>query len=86
MAQGAIKKKAVASKKPAALGPKRGGNRVIAPKKSSLIKKQKIVKKNCGALTAMTEKSLAQKAGHLELLAGGKKDKKKAEAEKKTKK
>jgi hypothetical protein len=27
-------------------------------------------------LTAMTEKNLAEKAGHLELLGGGKKDKK----------
>jgi hypothetical protein len=27
-------------------------------------------------LTALTEKNLAEKAGHLELLAGGKRDKK----------
>jgi hypothetical protein len=30
----------------------------------------------------MTEKHLAQRAGHLELLTGGKKDRKKIEAEK----
>jgi hypothetical protein len=35
-------------------------------------------------LTAGTERSLAERAGHLELIAGGKKDKKKQDAGKKT--
>ena len=33
-------------------------------------------KKHTAGLTAMTEKSLASKAGHLEMLHGGKKDSK----------
>ncbi|OJJ70565.1 hypothetical protein ASPBRDRAFT_90713, partial [Aspergillus brasiliensis CBS 101740] len=60
---------------PSALGPKRGP-RQIAPKKAMLIKQQKLTKKLTAGLTAQTEKNLAEKAGHLELLAGGKKDKK----------
>ncbi|GFF29414.1 conserved hypothetical protein [Aspergillus udagawae] len=66
--------------RPTALAPKRGP-RQIAPKKATLIKQQKITKKLTAGLTAKTERSLAQRAGHLELLAGGKKDKK-AEKEK----
>lgn len=73
------------------------GNRVIKPKKASLIKQQQIKKvclhddhsarrvrsrltraqKHTAGLAAMTEKSLASRAGHLEMLHGGKKDKKK---------
>ncbi|KAK3646473.1 hypothetical protein LTR56_008571 [Elasticomyces elasticus] len=52
------------------------GNRVIKPKKVALQKQQKTNKKHTSGLTAMTEKSLASKAGHLELLRGGKKDRK----------
>ncbi|KAJ9666306.1 hypothetical protein H2201_003494 [Coniosporium apollinis] len=33
-------------------------------------------KKHTSGLTALTEKNLAEKAGHLEMLRGGKKDKK----------
>lgn len=33
-----------------------------------------LLKKHSAGLTAMTEKSLADKAGHLELLRGGKKE------------
>ncbi|KAK5000833.1 hypothetical protein LTR66_000379 [Elasticomyces elasticus] len=74
MAQGAVKKsKPAAPRKPASLGPKRGA-RVIKPKKSALIKQQKMNKKHTSGLTAMTERSLAEKAGHLEMLRGGKKD------------
>ncbi|PIG88881.1 hypothetical protein AARAC_002566 [Aspergillus arachidicola] len=61
---------------PRALGPK-PGPRQIAPKKQSLIKQQKMTKKLTAGLISKTERNLAQKAGHLELLAGGKKDKKK---------
>ena len=48
---------------------------MIKPKKASLISQQKIKKKATGQLTAKTEKLLAEKAGHLEMLRGGKKDK-----------
>ena len=55
-------------------GPKRGA-RVIKPKKPTLVAQQKIKHKSSAGLTAQTEKMLAQKAGHLEMLKGGKKDK-----------
>ncbi|KAL1652347.1 hypothetical protein SLS58_000474 [Diplodia intermedia] len=79
MAQGAIKQKV----KPAA-GAKKGsqalkprGSRQIAPKKTKLIQQKKLLKKHSSGLAAVTEKQLAEKAGHLEILRGGKKDKKK---------
>ncbi|KAJ4364021.1 hypothetical protein N0V83_009476 [Neocucurbitaria cava] len=76
MAQGAVKKsKPVAARKPSNPGPKRGA-RVIKPKKASIISQNKIKHKSSAGLTAQTEKLLAQKAGHLEMLKGGKKDKK----------
>jgi len=84
MAQGAIKKTSGGlsqkSKRPTALAPKRG-TRVIAPKKSKLIAKKKLTKKHSAGLTALTEKNLAQKAGHLEMLVGGKRGKKAKERE-----
>ncbi|KAL4922744.1 hypothetical protein BDW62DRAFT_2504 [Aspergillus aurantiobrunneus] len=78
MAQGPLKKAKAGTgpKRPKALGPKRGTNGTIAPKKTSLVKQQKLTKKLSAGLTAKTERSLAQRAGHLEMLAGGKKDKK----------
>jgi Protein of unknown function (DUF2462) len=80
MAQGAVKKSAKASasynKSKHANAPKRGGNRVIKPKKASLISKQKLLKKHTSGLTALTESTLSAKAGHLEILGGGKKAKK----------
>ncbi|KAF3190185.1 hypothetical protein TWF106_009184 [Orbilia oligospora] len=77
MAQGTKKlTKPTTTKRPQTLGPRKG-NRVIAPKKQILIKQNAIKKKHSGGLTAKTEKNLAEKAGHLELLPGGKKDKKK---------
>ncbi|KAJ9621992.1 hypothetical protein H2203_006873 [Taxawa tesnikishii (nom. ined.)] len=79
MAQGAIKKSAKPassssslSKKSTQLKPQ--GSRIIKPKKAALIKQQQMKKKHSAGLTAMTEKSLAEKAGHLEMLRGGKKD------------
>ncbi|KAL5339335.1 hypothetical protein BJX70DRAFT_364059 [Aspergillus crustosus] len=79
MAQGLLKKSkpATTSKRSKTLGPKKGTNGTIAPKKASLIRQQKITKKLTSGLVAKTERNLAQRAGHLELLAGGKKDKKK---------
>ena len=55
---------------------KQTGARVIKPKKASLLKANKTNKKHTSGMTAMTEKSLAGKAGHLEMLRGGKKDRK----------
>ncbi|KAE8375107.1 hypothetical protein BDV26DRAFT_268432 [Aspergillus bertholletiae] len=82
MVQGTLKKKSAATpKRPNALGPKKG-SRQIAPKKLSLIKQQKMTKKLTAGLVTKTERNLAQKAGHLELLAGGKKDKSKESANK----
>ncbi|KAK2736202.1 hypothetical protein FQN55_001734 [Onygenales sp. PD_40] len=76
MAQGALKKikPTTSSRKPNALGPKKGA-RVIAPKKASLVRQKKMNKKFTAGLTAKTERTLAERAGHLELLAGGKKNK-----------
>ncbi|KAF2023271.1 hypothetical protein EK21DRAFT_10589, partial [Setomelanomma holmii] len=54
----------------------RPGARVIKPKKASLIQQNKIKKKSSSGLIGQTEKLLAEKAGHLEMLKGGKKDKK----------
>ncbi|KAL0634734.1 hypothetical protein Q9L58_006330 [Maublancomyces gigas] len=53
------------------------GRKEIAPKRTSLVKSNNLTKKLGAQLAAGTERHLAQKAGHLELLAGGKKDKKK---------
>ncbi|KAJ4351833.1 uncharacterized protein N0V89_007177 [Didymosphaeria variabile] len=72
MAQGAVKpRKSSAPKKPT--GPQHG-NRVIKPKKQNLVSQQKLKKKATSQLTVKTEKLLAEKAGHLELLKGGKKE------------
>lgn len=49
---------------------------MIKPKKASLITQNKIKKKSSSGLIGQTEKLMAEKAGHLELLKGGKKDKK----------
>ncbi|KAG8623017.1 hypothetical protein KVT40_007993 [Elsinoe batatas] len=73
MAQGAVKIKATASKSNKPTGPQRG-NRVIKPKKAKLVQQHKLKKKQSAGLAALTEKSLAEKAGHLEMLKGGKKD------------
>ncbi|KAI1921397.1 hypothetical protein LOZ58_002278 [Ophidiomyces ophidiicola] len=78
MAQGALKKAKPASsatKRRSALDPKKGA-RTIAPKKAALVKQKKLNKKLSAGLTAKMERNLAEKAGHLELLGGGKKDKK----------
>ena len=61
--------------RPSKTGP-RPGQKVIKPKKASLITQNKIMKKNAAGLVGTTEKFLAEKAGHLEMLRGGKKDKK----------
>lgn len=81
MAQGAIKKKSSSGSvgsggrkrsQKAAVAPKKG-KRSIAPRKTALVKARGITKKYSSNLTNETERNLAQKAGHLELLQGGKK-------------
>jgi len=67
-----------------AVGP-RPGNKVIKPKQVRLVQRQKMIKKHSAGLHAKTEQHLAERAGHLELLSGGKKkrdDKQKAAAAK----
>ncbi|KAF2840968.1 hypothetical protein M501DRAFT_1002050 [Patellaria atrata CBS 101060] len=79
MAQGAPKLKSKPAAKPRSgsrSGPKPGA-RVIKPKNPKLIKQQKVIKKRTAGLTAQTEKALAERAGHLEMLKGGKKEKEK---------
>jgi len=60
------------SLRPPVLGPKKG-QRTIAPKKKNLVNQKKITKKYTAGLTGKTERALAEKAGHLEMLGGGKK-------------
>ncbi|KAI9712956.1 MAG: hypothetical protein M1812_006703 [Candelaria pacifica] len=76
MAQGQLKKPSKShsssTKRPTILGPKKGA-RTIAPKKATLVAHKKITKKHSSGLIAKTERNLAEKAGHLEILKGGKK-------------
>lgn len=58
--------------RPSASGPKKG-QRTIAPKKKHLVSQKKITKKYTAGLTGKTERALAEKVGHLEMLSGGKK-------------
>jgi hypothetical protein len=51
------------------------GTRVYLPRHPSLFDRANVLQKLTSGLVGRTERSLAQKAGHLELLAGGKKDK-----------
>ncbi|KAF2430404.1 hypothetical protein EJ08DRAFT_242596 [Tothia fuscella] len=81
MAQGTIKKGATTNsakskRNTAGVGLTKRGSRIIAPKKAKVIAKKKIIKKHSSGLTGMTERALAQRAGHLEILAGGKNKKK----------
>ncbi|KAJ5526829.1 UPF0390 protein [Penicillium frequentans] len=86
MAQGSLKKNkpstATAKRSSLLASRTRPGPRQIAPKKASLVKTAKLNKKLCSGLVGKTERSLATKAGHLELLAGGKKDRLNKEKEK----
>ncbi|TVY48652.1 UPF0390 protein [Lachnellula occidentalis] len=86
MAQGTVKGKSTAptakssGRRQTALGPKKGA-RTIAPRKQVLVRNAKMTKKHSAGLTAMTERTLGAKAGHLELLKGGKKNKDTKEGE-----
>ncbi|KAF2644558.1 hypothetical protein P280DRAFT_366007, partial [Massarina eburnea CBS 473.64] len=75
MAQGTIKKSAKSAPKKPTQKVQRG-TRVIKPKKASLITQNKINQRSTAGLAGKTEKLLAAKAGHLEMLKGGKKDRK----------
>ncbi|KAI4145690.1 MAG: hypothetical protein L6R39_003727 [Caloplaca ligustica] len=78
MAQGPPKKSILTKKSSVskrASNPKKGG-RTIAPKKKKLVDQKKLTKKYSSGLIKKTEQSLAEKAGHLEMLSGGKKSKK----------
>ncbi|KAN0108493.1 Protein of unknown function (DUF2462) domain containing protein [Hyaloscypha variabilis] len=81
MAQGTIKSKKLTTatakssgRRQTVLGPKKGA-RSIAPRKQVLVRNKGMTKKHSAGLTAMTERTLGAKAGHLELLKGGKKKK-----------
>jgi len=87
MAQGTLKSKKLttataksSTRRSTVLGPKKG-QRTIAPKKNVLVRNQGMIKKHSAGLTAMTERTLGAKAGHLELLKGGKKDKDRKEGD-----
>jgi len=76
MAQGQIKKAAAPAKSfsrssTSGVTKKHLGNK--NPKKTKLIRAQKINKKFTSGLTAQTEKMLGERAGHLELIGKGKK-------------
>ncbi|KAI7484914.1 hypothetical protein KC357_g3072 [Hortaea werneckii] len=75
MAQGKIKKTKGPGAK-ASSNRKQMGTKVFKPKKASLQKQQQVKKKHTSGFMDLTEKSLAGKAGHLEMLRGGKKDSK----------
>ncbi|OQO14909.1 hypothetical protein B0A48_00291 [Cryoendolithus antarcticus] len=75
MAQGVVKKSKANAPKVGS-SRRQTGSKVIKPKKASLIKSQNTAKKHTAGLMALTEKAIAGKAGHLELLGGGKRDKK----------
>lgn len=55
------------------------GTRIVTPKKTSLMRQQKMTKKFSAGLTAKTEKMLGEKVGHLEMLGGARKKQKSGE-------
>ncbi|CAL8584429.1 hypothetical protein XPA_010031 [Xanthoria parietina] len=89
MAQNAPRKtpstKPSSSKRSHPLAPKKGA-RAIAPRKKKIVAQKALVKKYSAGLIRKTEASLAEKAGHLEMLAGGKKGGKRGGGEEKKQK
>lgn len=76
MAQGQIKKAAAPAKPSSRNRPSGVTKRGLGdknPKKTKLIRAQKINKKFTSGLTAQTERMLGERAGHLELIGKGKK-------------
>lgn len=83
MPQAGLKKRETVKKVKKASGylaPKRAAPRKIAPRRKSAQRDVSIAKRHQAALTATTEKLLASRVGHLELLKGNRR-----ELEKKTK-
>ena len=76
MAQGQIKKVAAPAKlssRSSTAGVTKRGLGDKKPKKTKLIRAQKINRKFTSGLTAQTERMLGEKAGHLELIGKGRK-------------
>ncbi|KAI5288988.1 hypothetical protein KEM55_008324 [Ascosphaera atra] len=70
MAQGAPKKvKAKTATESRKHSYTKKGRGLAAPRKTKLAKQQKLTKKLTSGLTAKTEEMLAERAGHMELLA-----------------
>lgn len=82
MAQGQIKKPSSkpSTSKSSSSGITKKGSRSITPKKAKLVKQAKLNKKFTAGLTAKTEAMLGARAGHLEMLGQGKKNKKDKDA------
>lgn len=79
MAQGALKKKQTSSVKPAAAKRNRGKLTIKAaknlkPKRRSAVQAAALNKKHTAALSSATEKLVAARVGHLELLEGTRRD------------
>ncbi|KAG5362664.1 hypothetical protein CJU89_1791 [Yarrowia sp. B02] len=92
MPQAGLKKREKTSKvkKPSGkIAPKRAAPRKIAPRRKGAQRDVEIAKKHQAALTTNTEKLLASRVGHLEILKGNRRElekKNKEEEEKKKKK
>lgn len=92
MPQAGLKKREKTSKvkKPTGkIAPKKAAPRKIAPRRKSAQRDVEIAKRHQAALTATTEKLLASRVGHLEILKGNRRElekKNKEDEEKKKKK
>lgn len=77
MAQGTVKarpaKPNTSTKSQSSSGVTKKGARTFKTKNVKLAKQQKMTKKFSAGMINQTEKMLGEKAGHLELLAGGRK-------------
>ena len=77
MAQGTLKarpaKPNTSTKSQSSSGITKKGARTFKTKNAKLAKQQKMTKKFSAGLINQTEKMLGEKAGHLEMLAGGRK-------------
>ncbi|CDO54370.1 conserved hypothetical protein [Geotrichum candidum] len=87
MVQKALKKKDTASKvtKGNRKAPKKAAPKKLAPRRKGAVTDAKILKRHSAALTSATEKLIASRVGHLELLKGNRREIEKAEREKKEK-
>lgn len=67
------------------ISPKKAAPKKLAPRRKGAIVDAKILKRHSAALTSATEKLIASRVGHLELLKGNRREIEKAEREKKEK-